>query len=138
MNASQRKQLKTFFALCVVSAYALGCNPSQQPSRMATPEKKMSAIPKSPSIDQVRKIMAALLGISQDKLTDSTSLQDLGADELDFVELIMELEETFDITITEERAEKLAGFSKKSGLKGATVERIAAMVDELSGNSLAK
>jgi len=48
------------------------------------------------------------LGVTQQQLSPSTSFtRDVGADSLDLVELIMELEEDFDITIPDEEAEKI-------------------------------
>jgi acyl carrier protein len=48
------------------------------------------------------------LGVDKDKVTPETSfVNDLGADSLDTVELVMELEEEFDITIPDDAAEKI-------------------------------
>jgi len=48
------------------------------------------------------------MGVSKDQITPETSfINDLGADSLDTVELVMELEEEFDITIPDEEAEKI-------------------------------
>lgn len=53
-------------------------------------------------------IISQHLGVRRDEVTLSTRLvEDLGADSLDVVELIMELEEEFRITIPDDRAEKL-------------------------------
>ena len=47
-------------------------------------------------------------GVDKDKITRETSfVNDLGADSLDTVELVMELEEEFDITIPDDAAEKI-------------------------------
>ncbi|WAM30883.1 acyl carrier protein [Caldicellulosiruptor naganoensis] len=58
--------------------------------------------------EKVRKIIADKLDIEVDKITpESSFLDDLGADSLDIVELIMELEEEFNIEIPDEDAEKI-------------------------------
>ena len=49
------------------------------------------------------------LGINEAEVTaDASFVEDLGADSLDLVELIMALEEEFDLKITDEEAEKIA------------------------------
>jgi acyl carrier protein len=52
--------------------------------------------------------IVAELGVERDKITRETHfVNDLGADSLDTVELVMELEEEFDISIPEDQAEKI-------------------------------
>jgi acyl carrier protein len=59
--------------------------------------------------DKVKDIIIDKLGAEEDKITESASfMDDLGADSLDTVELIMELEEEFGLEIPDEEAEKLA------------------------------
>ncbi len=58
--------------------------------------------------ERVVDIVAEQLGVSKDQITLETSfVNDLGADSLDTVELVMELEEEFDITIPDDAAEKI-------------------------------
>ena len=58
--------------------------------------------------DKVKDIIAEELGVERDKLTDDASfMEDLGADSLDQVELVMAFEKEFDIDIPDEEAEKL-------------------------------
>ena len=58
--------------------------------------------------ERVIDIVAEQLGVSKDKVTPETSfVNDLGADSLDTVELVMELEEEFDINIPDDAAEKI-------------------------------
>jgi acyl carrier protein len=58
--------------------------------------------------ERVIDIVASQLGASKDQITPETSfIKDLGADSLDTVELVMELEEEFDITIPDDAAEKI-------------------------------
>lgn len=57
---------------------------------------------------QVKEIIVDKLGVNENEVTDGASFtNDLGADSLDTVELIMEFERIFDITIAEEDAEKI-------------------------------
>ncbi len=58
--------------------------------------------------ERVIDIVAEQLGVDKEKVTPETSfVNDLGADSLDTVELVMELEEEFDITIPDDAAEKI-------------------------------
>jgi acyl carrier protein len=58
--------------------------------------------------DRVIEIVASQLGVSKDQITPETSfINDLGADSLDTVELVMELEEEFEINIPDDAAEKI-------------------------------
>lgn len=58
--------------------------------------------------DKVKDIIAEELGVEREKLTDEASfMEDLGADSLDQVELVMAFEKEFDIDIPDEEAEKL-------------------------------
>jgi len=58
---------------------------------------------------RVKKIIAEQLGVDEDEVTaEAKFIEDLGADSLDTVELIMAFEEEFGIEIPEEDAEKMA------------------------------
>lgn len=57
--------------------------------------------------EKVKGIVAEQLGVETDEITLETSFDDLNADSLDVVELIMALEEEFDIEIPDEDAEKI-------------------------------
>ena len=58
--------------------------------------------------ERVIDIVSEQLGVEKDKITRETSfVNDLGADSLDTVELVMELEEEFDINIPDDAAEKI-------------------------------
>jgi len=58
--------------------------------------------------ERVIDIVAEQLGVDKEKVTHETSfVNDLGADSLDTVELVMELEEEFDITIPDDASEKI-------------------------------
>lgn len=54
---------------------------------------------------RVVEIVAEKLSIDPSGITETVTLQDLGADSLDMVEIIMKLEEEFDISIDDEKAE---------------------------------
>lgn len=61
--------------------------------------------------DKVKKIIAEQLSVSEDQITPEASfVEDLGADSLDTVELVMALEEEFEIDIPDEEAEKIVTF----------------------------
>jgi acyl carrier protein len=62
------------------------------------------------SVDErVKKIIAEQLGLSEDEVSSESSfVDDLGADSLDTVELVMAFEEEFGIEIPDEDAEKIA------------------------------
>jgi acyl carrier protein len=58
--------------------------------------------------DQVRGIIAEHLGVKADEIkNDASFVDDLGADSLDTVELVMALEEEFETEIPDEEAEKI-------------------------------
>ena len=59
--------------------------------------------------DKIKGIIAEQLGLEVDEITmESSFVDDLGADSLDIVELIMALEEEFDMEIPDEDAEKIS------------------------------
>ncbi len=58
--------------------------------------------------EKVKSIIVNKLGVSEDEVKEESSfVEDLGADSLDIVELIMDLEEEFGIEIPDEDAEKI-------------------------------
>jgi acyl carrier protein len=60
------------------------------------------------NFEKVQEIVAEKLGIEKSKITmEASFIDDLGADSLDTVELIMKMEEDFGIEIPDEEAEKL-------------------------------
>ena len=62
----------------------------------------------SDMVEKVKDIIVEELGVEREKLTDSASfMEDLGADSLDTVELVMAFEKEFDIDIPDAEAEKL-------------------------------
>ena len=58
--------------------------------------------------DRVKKIVVEHLGVEQEKVTEDASfIDDLGADSLDIVELVMAFEEEFGVEIPDDAAEKI-------------------------------
>lgn len=71
--------------------------------------------------DRVRKIVCNQMGTTPDKISKETSfVNDLGADSLDTVELVMEFEDEFEISIPDEDAEN--------------IQTVGAAVDYIEGN----
>ena len=72
----------------------------------ATPRE--ASKPMSTIEDRVKKIVVEQLGVGEDQVTpDASFVDDLGADSLDTVELVMALEEEFDTEIPDDEAEKI-------------------------------
>ncbi len=68
----------------------------------------MSAMSKEDVLEQLRPVIAEQLGVDEGEVREEASFtEDLNADSLDLVELIMSLEEKFNIQISDEDAEKL-------------------------------
>ena len=77
------------------------------------------------TFEQVKKIVKEQLGVEEDEIQmSSTFVDDLGADSLDIVELIMAFEEEFNIEIPDEKAEKIK-----------TVEDVVKYIDEQQSNA---
>ena len=63
----------------------------------------------SDTTDRVKKIVVEHLGVEEEKVSEGASfIDDLGADSLDTVELVMAFEEEFGIEIPDDAAEKIA------------------------------
>ncbi len=73
--------------------------------------------------EKIKGIVADKLSIEENEVTMDTTLEDLGADSLDIVEVIMALEDEFEIEISDEEAEKISTV-------GDLVEYIKAHVEE--------
>lgn len=70
-------------------------------------EQKEDSLTMSTVEERVRKIVIEQLGVSEDVKNDASFVDDLGADSLDTVELVMALEEEFETEIPDEEAEKI-------------------------------
>lgn len=56
--------------------------------------------------EKIREIMSDKLGVQESEITMDTSFEDLGADSLDIVELIMAIEDEYEIQVADDEAEK--------------------------------
>ena len=66
----------------------------------------------SDTADRVKKIVVEHLGVAAEKVTEDASfIDDLGADSLDIVELVMAFEEEFGVEIPDDAAEKISTVS---------------------------
>jgi len=71
--------------------------------------KRMSETSTSSIEERVKQIIVEQLGVKEEQVTSTASfVDDLGADSLDTVELVMALEEEFGVEIPDEDAEKIA------------------------------
>jgi acyl carrier protein len=69
---------------------------------------KQGKITMSDVAERVKKVVIEHLGVDDDKVTDGASfIDDLGADSLDTVELVMAFEEEFNVEIPDDAAEKI-------------------------------
>jgi acyl carrier protein len=88
------------------------CPQGQQPGRNRNSQSGLAASLKGTDMsdiaDRVKKIVVEHLGVEADKVTESASfIDDLGADSLDTVELVMAFEEEFGIEIPDDAAETI-------------------------------
>lgn len=60
------------------------------------------------TLDKVKKLVASQLGVSEEKITEESKLiEDLGADSLDIMEMLMALEDEFGISISDDETAKM-------------------------------
>ena len=103
----------------------LGCSPS------ATPPAQQMEAQEHDTVVQVCRIAAELLGVNAADVEPSTSLGELGADELDTIELIMELEDHFDVTIPDEAISDVTGDDDwQTGTDRLTMVKLAEIVNQ--------
>ncbi|WP_024851494.1 acyl carrier protein [Hydrogenovibrio kuenenii] len=73
--------------------------------------------------ERVKKIVVEQLGVEEGQVTpDASFIDDLGADSLDTVELVMALEEEFDCEIPDEEAEKIATLAQATSYIEANLD----------------
>ena len=84
-----------------------------------------------PTVHQVCQIASEVMRVEPSRVTAATSLGELGADEVDFVDLVFELEAHFAISICDQTAGRIVGTDDwQIGLKSVTMAELAAVVDE--------
>jgi acyl carrier protein len=89
-------------------AFTYNTAPVADPSRAHELSRQKDYSLMSTVEQQVKAIVAEQLGVKQEQVTnDASFVDDLGADSLDTVELVMALEEEFEIEIPDEDAEKI-------------------------------
>ena len=75
------------------------------------------------TFDKVKAIVVEQLGVDESEVTiDSTFIDDLGADSLDIVELVMAFEEEFNVEIPDDVAEKIKTVKKMVGNRNIDIE----------------
>jgi acyl carrier protein len=117
-------------ALWLFSA-ATGCDVGPRP--LSGPVAVVKSHDRGLSTDEaaIIVILGKQFGKQPDEIQSSNSLKDLGADELDLVEVVMELEEEFQISIPDGAVQKAAGEATMDNmLKRLTPPKLAALVEE--------
>jgi acyl carrier protein len=121
---------RQFASPCLLAAL-LGCLLGAPGCGSRPPIAPLATQKPGSTVEQVCTITAELLAADRSQVNAQTSLADLGADELDFVELVMELEERFGISIPDSTAEEMMGTKDpKSGMKNVTMAKLASIVDD--------
>lgn len=68
------------------------------------------------TMKKLKEIISQQTGIEEDKLSENTTMEDIMADSLDTVELLMSVEESFDIDISDAEAQKLSSLGELENL----------------------
>lgn len=76
------------------------------------PKLKETAMTRNEVKDKIIALIAEQLGVAADAVNEQATLESLGADSLDRVEMVMKLEEEFRIEIHDEDAEKLSSVAQ--------------------------
>jgi acyl carrier protein len=86
------------------------------------------------TINEVKRVIAQVLKVPVEQLSDDTRLQDLGADSVDTIEIIFQLEEKFDVELTVKMGKTAASGNQQEQLKLedlATVGDLSRTIDRL-------
>jgi acyl carrier protein len=111
-------------AVLVVAVSGCDKQPSPAPAPAQAPAKPGTASSSKSVEPQVMRIVAKQMGVPPSDLTRGTHLRkDLKADDLDVVELVMELEDTFSITIADEDADRFQTLGEVTDYVRARVKR---------------
>ena len=87
----------------------------------------------SDTADRVKKIVVEHLGVDEDKVVDNASfIDDLGADSLDTVELVMAFEEEFGIEIPDDAAENIQTFGDAVEFIGEATQQKSQLIRALA------
>lgn len=115
-------------SLLALGLMVLGMGCSAEP---ASPVPVAASPASDATVAQVCATTAEMFDVQPDEVTPETSLADLEADELDFVELVMELEDRFNVTIDDEVVEDLTGTSDwRQGMPSLTMTQLATAVEQ--------
>ena len=124
-NASETSRtlqaVRTAFWVCL--AVTIGCGDGSSAKPAASGDA-------GETVDEICQVAAELLGVDRSKINSETSLGELGADELDLVELVMHLEEHFGVSIPDESLQQAMGAGNfQQGAKNITISELASIVD---------
>jgi len=120
--------MKSHACFALLMFAIVGCSSSTSTN---APSTATVATPASATVDRVCEIAAEQMGVGESKVDANTSLADLGADELDLVELVMELEDEFSIAISDAKIEQMSGGGDLSkGFGKLTMRDFAKLVDD--------
>ena len=109
------------------------CTPTTTTPSTSAPEFELHTPRGAAStLEGVRRIVSQQMGVDFNIISATTSLGELKVDELDFVELIMELEEGFSIVVSDEAAEKMMGSDDwQQAMQRVTIGELVALVEQL-------
>ena len=84
-------------------------------------------------LEQIRKILAEQFSMNEDDITMDTSFtEDIGADSLDLVELVMALEQEFDLEIDDDEVEKIKNRGYNAMEYYISSEKVRSVIDKLN------